>query len=78
MKKLTILFAVAFIFALSSCNKGKDCKCTTVQKWDIEGMDGVTEQMIHIDKGECSDGNTTANMNMGGQQYTQTTTCVEI
>lgn len=41
-------------------------------------MDGVTEQMIHIDKGKCSDGNTTANMNMGGQQYTQTTTCVEI
>ncbi len=41
-------------------------------------MDGVTEQMIHIDKGECSDGNTTANMSVGGQQYTQTTTCVEI
>lgn len=79
MKKLAILAAVAFVFSLSSCDKSKDCKCTTTQEWDIEDMEpATTVQTIHIDEGECSDGNTTATMNAGGQTYTQKTDCVEI
>lgn len=79
MKKLTIFAAIAFVFALSSCNKAKDCKCTTFQQWDIEDMTPMTtESTLHIDKGECSDNNITSSMEAMGQHYTQTIECVEI
>lgn len=80
MKKLAILAAVAFVFSLASCDKGKDCKCTSTQKWDIEEMEPmVSEITAHIESGDCSDSDNTATMNDGmGHTYTQVTTCVEI
>ena len=81
MKKITILTAVAFVFMLASCDKGKDCKCTSTQQWDIEEMEEpmVTEVTGHIESGECSDGDGTATMGDGmGHTYTQVTKCVEI
>lgn len=79
MKKITFLAAIAVVFMLASCDKSKDCKCITTQKWDLEeGMGGTAEQTVKIDKGECSDLDNEASMTMGGQHYTQITKCTEL
>lgn len=79
MKKITILAALALVFICASCNKSKNCRCTTTQAWDLDDMEPmVTVVEGTIDKGECSDQNATQHMTAGGQTYTATVDCVEI
>jgi len=77
MKKVLLLMAVAAMIGLCSCNKSKDCKCTTTQT--LPGLDPVvTETTMTIEKGKCSDGNATQTTNVGGQTMTQVIECSEI
>lgn len=78
MKKLLTLSLFVALLSFVSCDKSKTCNCTTVLKWNVEGMEPtVSERTTTIDKGECSDGNASQLMNAGGQQYTAEITCVE-
>ena len=81
MKKITFLAAIAVVFMLASCDKSKDCKCTSVQKWDVEEMEPMTsETTLHIKEGECSDNNVNQTMTdpYEGYTYTASINCVEI
>ena len=79
MKKVLILAALALIFVCASCNKTKNCKCTTTAQWDVEDMEPMVQVTTGtIDKGECSDMSAVQTMDAGGQTYTSTTECVEI
>lgn len=77
MKKLAILAVVALVFACASCNKTKNCKCTSTGGWT--NMEPVSQEVTTtIDKGECTDYNAHQHMEAGGEIYDVTTTCVEI
>ena len=77
MKKVLLLMAVATMIGFCSCNKSKDCKCTTTQT--IPGMDPVvTETTLTIEKGNCSDSNATQTSSIGGQSITQVIECTAL
>ena len=81
MKKILLFvsIALAFGFSLTSCDKSKNCSCTTSQAWDVDDMGPmVSTYSGTIEKGECSDMNATQRTDMGGQVYTVKTECVEV
>lgn len=79
MKKLFFLSIACMAMMAVSCDKSKDCKCTTTQQWEGSMEEpAVTTTTQHIDKGECSDMNATQTMNAGGDTYTATIDCVEM
>lgn len=79
MKKTLLFVAIALAFGLTSCDKTKNCSCTTTQAWDVDDMEPmVSTYSGTIEKGECSDMNATQRSNMGGQTYTAKTECVEV
>ncbi len=68
-KVLFVLGAAAIMFA-TSCNKEKDCKCTTSSS---DPLIQDIETTTTIEDGECSDGNSTATT----AGITVTVECVE-
>lgn len=47
MKKLVVILGIISLFALSSCHKGKTCRCTVLGEQTI--------RIIELDKGDCKD-----------------------
>lgn len=72
MKRFALLLAVAFVIGLSSCNKEKDCKCTTAYSGPgSEMFDDVTTTFTTEE--ECSEGNSETTQG----EISVKTTCVE-
>lgn len=59
MKRVTLILGVLVIAALSSCSKEKDCRCVT--DFTGTGSEQLADVTVTttIDKGDCSDLNTT-------------------
>lgn len=71
-----ILLAVAAMFAMVGCSKTKTCNCTVTQNIPYVGPSTTTTTGT-IEKGNCSDLNTTTTVTMEGMSITQTMECVE-
>lgn len=76
MKKTMILLAVAAMFVMTGCSKSKTCNCTVTQNVPYVGPTTATTTGT-IEKGNCSDLNTTTTITMEGMTVTQTMECVE-
>ncbi len=74
MKKIILALAmVACAATFTSCKKS--CVCTTTQNMPGMGpMESTSE--VTIQKGKCSDMNTTQTTNVYGETITQTVECV--
>lgn len=71
-----ILLAVAAMFAMAGCSKSKTCKCTITQNVPYVGPTTTTTTGT-IEKGDCSDLNSTTTTTVDGMTITQTMVCVE-
>lgn len=79
MKKIFLFSLVAIVFLLAGCNRTKECRCTSVQKWDDAGIEPITGySTIKLYDGNCSDKNTTKRLTDNFGPYTITISCVEI
>ncbi len=74
MKKLLIVAAIASTLLFAGCKK--TCHCTTTQVVPDEAP-FITETTLTIEKGKCSDMNTTQTSSFDGETVTQTIECVQ-
>ena len=73
MKKVLLLIAVAGAFMFVGCKK--TCNCTTTQTFPGEAP-YVTTTTLTIEKGKCSDMNSTQTTTFDGETVTQSVECV--
>ena len=71
-----ILLAMAALFVMVGCSKSKTCRCTVTQNIPYVGPTTTTTTGT-IEKGNCSDLNTTSTTTVEGMTITQTMECVE-
>ena len=71
-----ILLAVAAMFAVAGCSKSKTCDCTVTQDIPYVGP-STTTTTTTIEKGNCSDLNTTSTTTMDGMTVTTKMVCKE-
>lgn len=71
-----ILVAMAAMFALAGCNKSKTCNCKMTQNLPYVGP-SVTNTTTTIEKGNCSDLNSTSTTTVEGVTVTTTMECTE-
>lgn len=76
MKKAMFIIAVAAMFAIAGCSKTKTCNCKMTQNVPYVGPT-VTNTTTTIEKGSCSDLNSTSTTTVEGMTITQTMECVE-
>lgn len=76
MKKAMIFIAVAAMFAMVGCSKSKTCNCKVTQNLPYVGP-SVTNTTTTIEKGNCSDLNTTSTTTVEGMTVTSTMECTE-
>ena len=76
MKKVMIFIAVAAMFAMAGCSKSKTCNCKMTQNIPYVGP-SVTTTTATIEKGNCSDLNSTSTTTMDGITVTTTMECTE-
>ena len=80
MKKIFFLAVIASVFALTGCNKTKECKCESVQKFDDPTLETIVGySSLKLYEGYCEDRNTSARLvdDVYGP-YTVTIDCVEL
>lgn len=70
------IIAVAAMFAMAGCSKTKTCNCKMTQNVPYVGPT-VTNTTTTIEKGSCSDLNSTSTTTVEGMTITQTMECVE-
>ena len=73
MKKVLFVAAVACAFMFAGCKK--TCNCTTTQQFPDEAP-MVTHTTVTIEKGKCTDMNTTQTTSFDGGTFTQSVECV--
>lgn len=76
MKKTMILLVVAALFAMVGCSKSKTCNCTVTQNMPYVGPTTTTTTTT-IEKGDCSDLNSTSTTTIEGITVTATMVCSE-
>ncbi|MBQ1408983.1 MAG: hypothetical protein IIY87_04440 [Bacteroidales bacterium] len=79
MKKITLIAILALLFA-TGCNKTKECKCESVQKFDDPTLETIVGySSLKLYKGYCQDRNVSARLvdDVYGP-YTVTINCVEL
>lgn len=76
MKKVMILIAMAAMFALTGCSKTKTCNCNVTQNIPYVGP-STTTTTTTIEKGNCSDLNSTSTTTVDGMTVTTTMKCTE-
>jgi len=77
MKKLFLVSVVTMCaLAFASCDKTKECVCTTTQNMPEMGPMTATSE-VTINDGNCEDMNVTQNVDAYGETITQTVDCIE-
>jgi len=76
MKKVLILLVATTLLVMMGCSKAKTCNCKMTQNIPYVGPT-VTNTTATIEKGSCSDLNTTTTTTVEGMTITQTMECVE-
>ena len=74
MKKILLLSAVACVFLFAGCKK--TCHCVTTQSFPDE-IPMVTTTTITIEKGKCSDMNSSQTTTFDGEAISQTVECTQ-
>jgi len=74
MKKIMIAAVAVMALCAVSCNKSKDCTCTTTQTMpDMDPM--VTTTVVTSDNGKCDKLNATSTTTTPNGNITQTVEC---